>query len=121
MLFTDWYCPAFDLEVDRDAFRSAWEAALTPVETDSLPRVTVLRDFHAENIMLVDGQGGIAHYGLLAFQDALVGHPAYDLASVLEDARRDVTPGVETALLARYSEATEIGSATRRERVCQYV
>src|SRR3546814_16316495 len=71
MLFTDWYCPAFDLEVDRDAFRSAWEAALTPVETDSLPRVTVLRDFHAENIMLVDGQGGIAHYGLLDFPDAL--------------------------------------------------
>src|SRR3546814_2224380 len=56
--------------------------------------------------MRVDGQGGSAHYGLLDFQDALVGHPAYDLASVLEDARRDVTPGVETAMLARYSEAT---------------
>ena len=106
MLFTDWYCPAFDIEVDRDAFRSAWKAALTPVESDGLPRVTVLRDFHAENIMLVRGKDGIAHYGLLDFQAALVGHPAYDLASVLEDARRDVTPGVETAMLARYSEAT---------------
>ena len=71
-----------------------------------LPRVTVLRDFHAENIMLVEGQDGIAHYGLLDFQDALVGHPAYDLASVLEDARRDVSPAVETAMLARYSQAT---------------
>src|SRR3546814_14545277 len=90
MLFTDWYCPAFDIAVDRDAFRGAWEAVLTPVETDGLPRVTVLRDFHAENIMLVRGKDGIAHYGLLDFQDALVGHPAYDLASVLEDARRDV-------------------------------
>src|SRR3546814_21169861 len=38
MLLTDWYCPAFDLEVDRDAFRSAWEAALHPVEPDRLPR-----------------------------------------------------------------------------------
>src|SRR3546814_20300652 len=57
LLFTDWYRPAFDLEVDRDAFRSAWEPALPAVETDSLPRVTVLRDFHAEHIMLVDGQG----------------------------------------------------------------
>src|SRR3546814_15522171 len=56
--------------------------------------------------MLVEGREGIAHYGLLDFQDALVGHPAYALASVLEDARRDVTPGVETAMLARYSEAT---------------
>ena len=105
MLFSDWYCPALGLKVDRDAFRAAWEAALLPVETDGLPRVTVLRDFHAENIMLVEGLDGIAHYGLLDFQDALIGHPAYDLASVLEDARRDVTPAVETAMLARYQGA----------------
>ena len=71
-----------------------------------LPRVTVLRDFHAENIMLVGGKDGIAHFGLLDFQDALVGHPAYDLASVLEDARRDVTPAVEAAMLARYQSVT---------------
>src|SRR3546814_11973456 len=71
MLFTDWYCHAFDLEVDRDAFRSAWEAALTTVATDSLPRVTVLRDFHAEHIILVDVQARIAHYGLLDFRDAV--------------------------------------------------
>src|SRR3546814_4265912 len=86
---------------------SDWSSDLCSADlTDGLPRVTVLRDFHAENIMLVEGREGIAHYGLLDFQDALVGHPAYDLASVLEDARRDVTPGVETAMLARYSEAT---------------
>jgi aminoglycoside/choline kinase family phosphotransferase len=106
MLFTDWYCPALDLTVDRDAFRAAWAAVLAPIEADGLPRVTVLRDYHAENIMLVAGQQGIAHYGLLDFQDALVGHPAYDLASVLEDARRDVTPAVEAAMLARYRQAT---------------
>jgi membrane carboxypeptidase/penicillin-binding protein len=47
--------------------------------------VTVLRDYHAENIMLVEGRDGVAHFGLLDFQDALAGHPAYDLASVLED------------------------------------
>src|SRR3546814_10251541 len=57
--------------------------------------------------MLVEGREGIAHYGLLDFQDALVGHPAYDLASVLEDARRDVSPAVEAAMLARYQAATE--------------
>ena len=106
MLFTDWYCPALDLDVDRDAFRAAWQAVLAPVEQDGLPRVTVLRDFHAENIMLVGGRDGLAHYGLLDFQDALVGHPAYDLASVLEDARRDVTPAVEAAMLDRYIAAT---------------
>ena len=113
MLFADWYCPALDIAVDRDAFRSAWEAALMPVEKDGLPRVTVLRDYHAENIMLVPGQDGIAHYGLLDFQDALVGHPAYDLASVLEDARRDVSPAIETAMLDRYVAATAQGEAFR--------
>ncbi|HEX2811190.1 MAG TPA: phosphotransferase [Sphingopyxis sp.] len=112
-LFTDWYCSALDLEVDRDAFRAAWEKVLAPVEADGLPRVTVLRDYHAENIMLVPGRGGIAHYGLLDFQDALVGHPAYDLASVLEDARRDVTPAVEAAMLDRYVAATGQGEAFR--------
>ncbi|HWW56884.1 MAG TPA: phosphotransferase [Sphingopyxis sp.] len=106
MLFTDWYCPALDIDVDRDAFRAAWAEVLNPVERDGLPRVTVLRDYHAENIMLVPGKDGLAHYGLLDFQDALVGHPAYDLASVLEDARRDVSPAVEAAMLARYREAT---------------
>jgi hypothetical protein len=106
MLFSDWYCPTLGINVDRDAFRGAWEAVLTPVEHDGLPRVTVLRDYHAENIMLVPGKTGVAHYGLLDFQDALIGHPAYDLASVLEDARRDVTPAVEAAMLARYQGAT---------------
>ncbi len=106
MLFSDWYCPTLEIDVDRDAFRGAWEAVLTPVEHDGLPRVTVLRDYHAENIMLVPGKTGVAHYGLLDFQDALIGHPAYDLASVLEDARRDVTPAVEAAMLARYQGAT---------------
>ncbi|MBU0864172.1 MAG: phosphotransferase [Alphaproteobacteria bacterium] len=106
MLFSDWYCPTLGIDVDRDAFRGAWEAVLTPVEHDGLPRVTVLRDYHAENIMLVPGKTGVGHYGLLDFQDALIGHPAYDLASVLEDARRDVTPAVEAAMLARYQGAT---------------
>ena len=106
MLFSDWYCPTLEIDVDRDSFRGAWEAVLTPVEHDGLPRVTVLRDYHAENIMLVPGKTGVAHYGLLDFQDALIGHPAYDLASVLEDARRDVTPAVEAAMLARYQGAT---------------
>ncbi|WOF45255.1 phosphotransferase [Sphingopyxis indica] len=113
MLFTDWYCPAMDIEPDRDAFRAAWQAVLAPVEADGLPRVTVLRDYHAENIMLVPGRDGIAHYGLLDFQDALVGHPAYDLASVLEDARRDVSPAVEAAMLDRYVAATGQGEAFR--------
>ena len=89
-LFTDGYCPALDLPVDPAAYRAAWREVLAPVAADGLGPVTVLRDYHAENVMLIEGRSGVEHFGLLDFQDALSGHPAYDLASVLEDARRDV-------------------------------
>ena len=105
-LFPDWYCPALDLEVDGEAYKAAWRAVLEPVANDGLGPVTVLRDFHAENIMLIEGRDGVEHLGLLDFQDAVAGHPAYDLASVLEDARRDVSPDVEQAMLRRYDDAT---------------
>ncbi|MEO7637523.1 MAG: phosphotransferase [Sphingomicrobium sp.] len=105
-LFTDWYCPAVGLDVDAAAFRAAWREVLEPVADDDLGPVTVLRDYHAENVMLVDGRAGIAQFGLLDFQDALAGHPAYDLASVLEDARRDVPPALEQAMIDRYAAAT---------------
>ncbi len=110
-LFTDWYCPAVGLDVDRDGAHMAWTEALAPVAADGLSPVTVLRDYHAENLMLVDGREGIAHLGLLDFQDAVAGHPAYDLASVLEDARRDVPPAIERAMLDRYIAATGAGPA----------
>ncbi len=105
-LFTDWYCPAVGAKVDVDAYQKAWRQVLEPVANDGLGPVTVLRDYHAENIMLIEGRDGIAHFGLLDFQDALAGHPAYDLASVLEDARRDVSPAIERAMIDRYAAAT---------------
>ena len=110
-LFTDWYAPALDLPVDAAAYRAAWREVLAPVAADGLAPVTVLRDFHAENVMLIEGRSGIAHFGLLDFQDALAGHPAYDLASVLEDARRDVSPEIERAMIDRYIAATGHGAA----------
>ena len=106
MLFPDWYAPATGLTIDRNEFRQLWHDALAPVDADGLGPVTVLRDYHAENIMLLDGREGIAHFGLLDFQDALAGHPAYDLCSVLEDARRDVSPAIERQMIERYIAAT---------------
>ena len=113
-LFTDWYCPTVGLDVDRGSYQAAWRSALEPVATDGLGPVTVLRDYHAENIMLVGGAHGVERFGLLDFQDALAGHPAYDLASVLEDARRDVDPEVERAMIDRYLAATGGGAAFER-------
>ena len=113
-LFTDWYCPAVGADVDADSYLSAWTEVLGPVAADGLSPVTVLRDYHAENVMLVEGRQGVAHFGLLDFQDALAGHPAYDLASVLEDARRDVAPEVERAMIDRYLAATGHGETLER-------
>jgi aminoglycoside/choline kinase family phosphotransferase len=113
-LFTDWYCPAVGAEVDAAAYQAAWREVLGPIARDGLGPVTVLRDYHAENIMLVGGREGVAHFGLLDFQDALAGHPAYDLASVLEDARRDVAPAIERAMVDRYVAATGRDAAFER-------
>lgn len=113
-LFTEWYCPAVGADVDVDGYRSAWSEVLSPIATDGLGPVTVLRDYHAENIMLVDDREGVAHFGLLDFQDALAGHPAYDLASVLEDARRDVSADIEQSMIDRYVAATGHGETFKR-------
>jgi aminoglycoside/choline kinase family phosphotransferase len=98
-LFIEWYCPARGLEVDVGGYETAWREVLEPLLARQQPGVTVLRDYHAENIMLL---GEIDRQGLLDFQDALVGHPAYDLVSLLQDARRDVAPELEQAMLAHY-------------------
>jgi aminoglycoside/choline kinase family phosphotransferase len=113
-LFVDWYAPTLDLDIDRGAWRTAWREALEPVASDGLGPVTVLRDYHAENVMLVAGRQGVAHLGLLDFQDALAGHPAYDLVSMLEDARRDVPPAIERTMIDRYKAATGQGDVFER-------
>jgi aminoglycoside/choline kinase family phosphotransferase len=114
MLFVEWYCPAVGADVDVDGYRAAWSEALAPVARDGLGPVTVLRDYHAENIMLIGDREGVGHFGLLDFQDAVAGHPAYDLASVLEDARRDVPPEIERAMIDRYVAATGHGEEFER-------
>ena len=104
-LLTEWYCPALDIAVDQDAYDAAWDAVFDHALTG--PIVTVLRDYHAENLMLTEDNT----LGLLDFQDALAGHPAYDLVSLLQDARRDVGEEVEAAMLARYKGATGADAA----------
>ena len=113
-LFTEWYCPAVSADVDVAGYEAAWRKVLEPVASDGQAPVTVLRDYHAENVMLVEGREGVRHFGLLDFQDALAGHPAYDLASVLEDARRDVPLSIERAMIDRYIAATGHGEAFER-------
>ncbi|MEJ2060649.1 MAG: phosphotransferase [Gammaproteobacteria bacterium] len=106
-LLIDWYLPAVTGrptgETTRQRFVSAWRSVLPGV--DSLPRTLVLRDYHVDNLMVLPGRAGVAACGLLDFQDALLGSPAYDLVSLLRDARRDVPDALQKEMLARYLAA----------------
>lgn len=68
----------------------------------------VLRDFHAENIFWLPERSGTAHIGLIDFQDGLMGHPAYDVVSLIEDARRDVDPKLTQDLIEAFCGAAKI-------------
>jgi len=108
-LFPDWFCPMSGLTVDAARFDAAWREVLAPVIARQEPGVTVLRDYHAENIMLLQpGASSGGEQGLIDFQDALVGHRAYDLVSLLQDARRDVSPELESRMLELYAARVDL-------------
>jgi len=102
-LLLDWYIPHRGVAVDaaaRNEFRTLWEDTLQAAVNG--PQTWVLRDFHSPNLIWLPNRQGISRVGLLDFQDALIGPPAYDVASLLQDARVDVPDALETELLARY-------------------
>ena len=106
-LLTDWYMPAiFGRQTDeaqRNAYLAAWRSVL-PDARYGAPTL-VLRDYHVDNLMVLKGRSGIAACGLLDFQDAVIGPAAYDLVSLLEDARRDVPADLAAAMMTRYLDA----------------
>ena len=107
-LLTDWFMPvalgraAAADEVDEH--RALWRAALTSLKHDP---VFVHRDYHAQNLLWLPGRGGVARVGLIDFQDAVAGSKAYDLISLVEDARRDVAPEVAQATTRHYLDAMQ--------------
>ena len=105
-LLLDWYLPKLETKISdtrRGAYRAHWREALLPV-TETAP-TWVLRDFHSPNLIWLPEREGTARIGLLDFQDAVMGPAAYDVASLLQDARVDVPENLEIALLARYTRA----------------
>lgn len=109
-LFLDWYVArrvGRDLDDQARAdWAGLWEEALSV--TDRHRPGLVLRDFHAENLIWLPGRVETARIGLLDFQDALFGHPAYDLVSLIEDARRDVAPDLAKPLKDRFFEKARL-------------
>lgn len=89
---------------ERAAWQTAWRAVLDGVAGDR--SVLVLRDYHVDNLIWLPDRQGVQRTGLLDFQDAVRGHPAYDVASLLSDVRRDVPTEIERAMLARFIAAT---------------
>ncbi len=105
-LFLDWYAPErgpAPTATQREDWLQAWRQVL-PVLDAHAPGL-VLRDYHAENLIWLPDREAEARVGLLDFQDALFGHPAYDLVSLLEDARRDVSPDIIKPVSDRFFDA----------------
>ena len=92
---------------DEDAFCQALEPHLANIPPT---RSLALRDFHAENLIWLPGRAGVRRTGLLDFQDACRAHPSYDLMSLLEDARRDVTPEVARRTWTHYLDQSIQGA-----------
>ena len=110
-LLPEWYAPALSLDVDEHGYRAVWAETWKEVVAAVRDKpVLVLRDYHADNLMVLSDRKAL---GLLDFQDALAGHPAYDLVSLLQDARRDVDPALEEAMLERYCRAADIENRER--------
>jgi aminoglycoside/choline kinase family phosphotransferase len=102
MLALDWYrFAATGEKTDPTAMRNTL-TRLLKTHADG-PRVLILRDYHAENLLFLPDRPGLAQLGLLDFQLAQMGQPGYDLVSLLQDARRDVPPAVEQAMIARFA------------------
>lgn len=105
--FLEWWpqfagIPAFSPEAVAE-----WDALWAPVWVRGEAGASVFthRDYHAQNLLWLPEREGVARVGLLDFQDALRAHPAWDLTHLLQDARRDVSPDLETAMLDRYLAA----------------
>lgn len=111
LLFPQWYLKAAGVTVDEAAYAAAWDAVWGEVlEQTARQPVLTLRDYHADNLMLLEDG---ARLGLLDFQDALAGHRAYDLVSLLQDARRDVPARLEAEMIdhfIRVGDVAEVAS-----------
>ncbi|MGD0530970.1 MAG: tRNA (adenosine(37)-N6)-threonylcarbamoyltransferase complex ATPase subunit type 1 TsaE [Methyloceanibacter sp.] len=104
LLLVDWFWPALRGAPTpasvRESFVALWQELLaSAAEAD---KALVLRDFHSPNLMWLPEREGLRKVGILDFQDALIGPSAYDLVSLLQDARLDVPEALEARLLDRY-------------------
>lgn len=108
VLFLDFYYPAMTghpiSQAADQAYREIWRNLYGQMRTGG--DVLVMRDFHGENLLYLPGRHGLEQLGLLDFQDALRGPALYDLVSLLEDVRRDISAELSQELRSRYYDKT---------------
>lgn len=104
-LVPDWYYPHVVGETASDDLKADYLAAWAPAFKQlPPPSQIVLRDYHAENLLWLPQRADFKRAGVIDFQDALIGDPAYDLVSLLEDARRDVSDDLAEKMIRRYAK-----------------
>lgn len=110
MLLIDWYYPLIKgKEISKKLRRQYIDNWLSIFSKISLQqKCLVLRDYHADNLMWLQERGGVKKVGLLDFQDAVMGSVAYDLVSLLEDARRDVSKEVADHMVNLYIKEAKV-------------
>jgi len=105
-LMLEWYLPdrgAPPSEKLRGEFTAMWRDILQIPA--AAPKTWVIRDFHSPNLIWLGEREGIKRVGIIDFQDTVLGPAAYDLVSLLQDARIDVPEMTELALFSRYIKA----------------
>ncbi|MGB6660961.1 MAG: phosphotransferase, partial [Xanthobacteraceae bacterium] len=122
-LLLDWYLVKTGVEgkaevggkaAARKEFVALWSKALAPA-LEAQP-TWVLRDYHSPNLLWLSERDDTARIGVLDFQDALIGPAAYDVASLLQDARVDVSETLEMSLLGQYVRARQNQCAAGRNQ-----
>ncbi len=108
-LLINWYAKQYATPLSQEA-KQEWYDIWDKLYNDlnNQPSGLALRDFHADNLFWLQDRTAIARIGLIDFQDAIFAHPAYDLVSLLEDARRDVMPDMIDSLIERFCQKAGI-------------
>ncbi|CEJ11441.1 tRNA threonylcarbamoyladenosine biosynthesis protein TsaE [bacterium YEK0313] len=111
-LLLDWYIPRSQARIpasEKHVFLKHWADLFAEVE--KAPKTWTLRDYHSPNLIWLADRDGIERVGLIDFQDAVMGPPAYDVVSLLQDARVTVPETLELQLLSRYAAARRAADA----------
>lgn len=112
-LLTEWYAPHVDAKLSSGAaatFVNLWRTTLKEIVEG--PRTWVLRDYHSPNILWLAERQGLQRIGIIDFQDCVMGPAAYDVASLLQDARVTIPDDLEIKLLSHYARLRRENDST---------